>query len=155
MSNCATKSEERAGRTFAFGVIANKSCSANFTDAGVSVGNADMLCFCPFATGCRGDFDCDDNGCGQDVRVCKEEVLNCLGGVSCYNRFFSFPYASFPRLPFCLTFPRRSSLLPEGGIHRFCSLITSDLNLHQSVLSHRLCSSFYSSPLIMFSLVPQ
>ena len=31
-----------------------------------------------FADGRRGDFDCDDDGRGQDVRVRKEEVLDCL-----------------------------------------------------------------------------
>ena len=47
--------------------------------------------------------------------------------------------------PFHLTSPRRSSLLPEGGTHHFCSCITSDSYLHRSALSRRLRSSFYSS----------
>ena len=51
----------------------------------------------------------------------------------------------FLDLPFSLTSPHRSSLLPEGGIHRLCSLTTSDFYLHRSVLSRRLRSSPYSS----------
>ena len=42
----------------------------------------------------------------------------------CYDRFFY--YASFPQLTFSLISPRHSPLLPEGGILRFCSPITSD-----------------------------
>ena len=44
-----------------------------------------------------------------------------------------------------LTSPPRSTLLLEGGIHRFCSPITSDFYLHRSVLLRWLRSSPYSS----------
>ena len=52
--------------------------------------------------------------------------------------------ASFPRLTFFSDSPRRSSLLPEGGIPLLCSFIALDFLLHRSVLSRRLRSSFYS-----------
>ena len=57
----------------------------------------------------------------------------------------SLLFSSSRFFPFHLTSPRRSSLLPEGGTHRFCSCITLDSYLHRSVLSRRLRSSFYSS----------
>ena len=57
----------------------------------------------------------------------------------------SLLFSSSRFFPFHLTSPRRSSLLPEGGTHRFCSCIASDSYLLRSVLSRRLCSSLYSS----------
>ena len=47
--------------------------------------------------------------------------------LNCYDRFFSLHPRFFP---FHLTSPRRSSLLPEGGTHHFCSCISSDSYLH-------------------------
>ena len=68
---------------------------------------------------------------------------------TCYDCFFP----SLRLFLLSVTSPRRSSLLPERGTHHLCSHIISDSYLHQSVLSHRLRSSSYSSVSISFSLV--
>ena len=73
--------------------------------------------------------------CWAMAKVCDIvwELLRLL--LSFSLRFFLFP----------LTSPRRSSLLPEGDIHRFCSRVSSDSYLLRSILSRRLRSSCYSS----------
>ena len=56
-----------------------------------------------------------------------------------YNCFFSsLIYSSFD-------FPTPFPFTTRRGTHRFCSLITSDIYLHRSVLLRRLHSSSYSS----------
>lgn len=59
-------------------IIVHEFCCAYFADAGVGIGDADGLCLCLFAASCRGDFDRDDYGCREDVRVGKQKVLDCL-----------------------------------------------------------------------------
>ena len=56
------------------------------------------------------------NGYFLLARVGHPQHLKVLS-MACYDHFFSST-----RLTFSLTSPRRSFLLPEGGIHRFCSL---------------------------------
>ena len=63
----------------------------------------------------------------------------------CYDRFFSyasFPQSASPRLTFPLTSPHRSSLLPEGGIHRFVLL-----SPQTSISTNRFSCTDYVVPL--------
>ena len=66
-----------------------------------------------------------------------------LPGIDLWTMLRLLLFFSSRFLPFHLTSPRRSFILPEGGTHR--SYITSDSYLLRSVLSRRLRSSFYSS----------